>query len=126
MILTGMIKMNHQRAIQKMPKAFNSFIPYRKIYTDVYKKNKNAGIIVIGQTGSGKSFVALKIAQDLDPNFTVQERVVYTASDFLSLLAHGNLPRGSVIIFDEVAHDEGADSRSSLSQNNKIMSYVAY
>ncbi len=51
--------------------------------------------------------------------------MVYSAKDFLNLLANKNLPRGSVIVFDEVAHDEGADSRSSLSKSNKIMSYVA-
>lgn len=117
--------MKSKGVLKKMPLAYKDFFFYLNIYRDVYKKNKNAGIIIIGQTGSGKSYVALRIAQDLDPTFNIAERVVYSAKDFLNLLANKNLPRGSVIVFDEVAHDEGADSRSSLSKNNKIMSYVA-
>lgn len=108
-----------------MPPHIKAFSVYRKIHQDIYNHNKNCTIIVVGQTGSGKSYVAQRIAYDLDPSFNIEERVVYTAEQFLNLLASGKLKRGNVIIFDEIVHEEGGDSRSSLSKSNKILSYVA-
>ena len=108
-----------------MPKHIKRFGVYKKIHQDIYRHNKNCTLIVVGQTGSGKSYVAQRIAYDLDPTFTIEERVVYTAEQFLNLLASKKLSRGKVIIFDEIVHEEGGDSRSSLSKSNKILSYVA-
>ncbi len=108
-----------------MPRHIKRFSVYKKIHQDVYRHNKNCTIIIVGQTGSGKSYVAQRIAYDLDPTFNIEERVVYTAEQFLNLLASGKLHRGNVVIFDEIVHEEGGDSRSSLSKSNKILSYVA-
>lgn len=111
-----------------MPLHIKKFFLYRKVYRDVWLRKKNAGFIVTGPTGSGKSEFALKLAQDLDPTFNV-ERVVYTAEDFLKLIIEGDskgkIGIGKAIIFDETSHDEAMDSRSSLSQTNKQMAALS-
>lgn len=108
----------------KMPRHVANHWFYRKIYRDIWIRKKNAGLIVTGATGSGKSEVALKIASDLDAGFNV-ERVVYDTDSFLKLLvkgdSNGKLGIGSAIVFDESSHDEAMDSRSSLSKTNKQM-----
>ena len=108
----------------KMPQQVANHWFYRKIYKDIWIRKKNAGLIITGSTGSGKSEVALKIASDLDAGFNV-ERVVYDTDSFLKLLvkgdSQGKLGIGSAIVFDESSHDEAMDSRSSLSKTNKQM-----
>ena len=112
-----------------MPRHIKNFFLYRKVYRDIWLRKKNAGFIVTGATGSGKSEFALKLAHDLDPTFNV-DRVVYTAEDFLKLLVEGGknkkmLGVGKAVIFDETSHDEAMDSRSSLSQTNKQMASLS-
>ena len=111
-----------------MPLHIKKLFLYRKVYRDVWLRKKNAGFIVTGPTGSGKSEFALKLAQDLEPTFNV-ERVVYTAEDFLKLIIEGDskgkIGIGKAIIFDETSHDEAMDSRSSLSQTNKQMAALS-
>jgi len=111
-----------------MPSHIKRFFLYRKVYRDIYLRKKNAGFIVTGATGSGKSEFALKLASDLDPTFNV-ERVVYTAEDFLKLIvdgdSNGKIGIGKAIIFDETSHDEAMDSRASLSKTNKQMASLA-
>ena len=108
----------------KMPRHVANHWFYRKIFKDIWIRKKNAGLIITGATGSGKSEVALKIASDLDAGFNI-ERVVYDTDSFLELLvkgdSQGKLGIGSAIVFDESSHDEAMDSRSSLSKTNKQM-----
>lgn len=63
------------------------------------KKNRNIIALFIGDTGSGKSMASIRLAERVDPNFTV-DRIVFTVKEFLSLV-NGGLPPGSVIIFDD-------------------------
>jgi len=122
------MKKNMINDYNHMPPHIKKFFLYRKVYRDVWLRKKNAGFIVTGATGSGKSEFALKLAQDLDPTFNV-ERVVYTANDFLKLIidgdSHGKIGIGKAIIFDETSHDEAMDSRSSLSKTNKQMASLS-
>lgn len=114
--------------VSKMPEHFKKNFVYRKVFNDIWYRKKNASFIVAGATGSGKSSLALRMAEDLDKTFSV-ERVVYSAEDFLKLIAMGDskgmLNVGSAILFDEISHDEGADSRSSLSKTNKTMASLS-
>ncbi len=109
--------------IPKVPKVVSNFILYRTIWNDVYRREKSAGFIILGQTGSGKSWLGLKIASDLDPSFeaNMKQRIVYTAEEFIQLVAYGGLKRGNVVIFDELGHAEGADSRASMSRTNRLL-----
>ena len=63
------------------------------------KKNRNLIALFIGDTGSGKSMSAIRLAERVDPNFSV-DRIVFTVQDFLALVNSG-LPPGSVIVFDD-------------------------
>ncbi len=68
--------------------------------TRVSKLNKSENIILTGEPGSGKSWSALTIAKILADRLGVKYYVVFTADQFLEL-AKQNLPRGTIIIFDE-------------------------
>ena len=63
------------------------------------KKNRNLIALFIGDTGSGKSMSSIRLAERVDPNFSV-DRIVFTVKEFLSLVNAG-LPPGSVIVFDD-------------------------
>lgn len=63
------------------------------------KKNRNLIALFIGDTGSGKSMSSIRLAERVDPNFSV-DRIVFTVKEFLALVNAG-LPPGSVIVFDD-------------------------
>jgi hypothetical protein len=107
-----------------IPKHIKQNFFYRKIYRDIFQKKKNAGVIAVGQVGSGKSCGCLKMAEDLDPGFD-SSRIVFSVEDFLALIKSKKLKRGSCIVFDEVsASEKGADSRNAMSGTNKKLSYI--
>ncbi len=62
-------------------------------------ENRNANMIFVGDTGSGKSYSSIALAEQVDPNFWV-DRIVFTARDFIGLV-NSDLPKGSVVIFDD-------------------------
>jgi len=93
---------------------------YTRIWNRINEYNKNWLCIVTGATGSGKSYSALKIAQTLDPNFSINN-VVFTPEAFMQLITNG-IKKGSIIIFDEAG--VGMPSREWYSISNKMLSYV--
>lgn len=76
---------------------FNSYILQR------IERNKNFLAVITGQTGSGKSWSALREGEVLDPDFDVGN-VCFTPKEFLDLVngKTKELKKGSVIIFDEI------------------------
>ena len=70
----------------------------------------------MGPTGSGKSYGAIRLAERIDPNFSVN-RIVFTVKDFIHLMNQG-LPKGSVIVFDDAGL--GINSREWQSLPSKI------
>jgi len=110
--------------MEAMPEHIKKNFIYRRCWNNVYRKNRNFTLLVTGATGSGKSTTAQKIGQDLDPSFSV-DRIVFSAEDFLDLLANKNLKPGACILFDELITDVGGASRNAMSQTNKLLSYVA-
>jgi hypothetical protein len=50
-------------------------------------------------TGSGKSLASIRLAERVDPAFSV-DRIVFTVKEFIALVNAG-LPPGSVIVFDD-------------------------
>lgn len=93
----------------------------RHNWNRINKQNKNWLVIICGETGSGKSYSALRIAEMLDKDFSV-ERVVFSITEFMTLLNSGKLKRGNVIIFDEAG--VGIASREWYSARNKMINYV--
>jgi len=63
-------------------------------------ENKNCLILVVGGTGSGKSYFSLDIASQLDPSFSI-DRCCWDAVTFSKLIS-ARLPSGSAIIGDEL------------------------
>ncbi len=76
---------------------FNSYILTR------IANNKNFICCISGQTGSGKSYSALKVGENLDPDFDIRN-VCFTPEEFMDLVTGKTkkLKRGSVICFDEI------------------------
>lgn len=114
---------------EKMPPHIKRNFVYRKIYNNIYEKDKEANFLIIGDTGSGKSTGCIRIGTDIDPNFSL-ERVCFSFTGILRLIkdgdSKGKLGPGSVIIFDEAAgSEEGADSRNALTHTNKMISFFA-
>lgn len=82
--------------------------------------NQNYILIFTGGTGSGKSYTAMEMAMDLDPDFNV-ERIVFKPEDFITVTKQ-KLPKGSVIMWDEVG--VGLSAREWFSIQNRMISYV--
>lgn len=83
-------------------------------------KNKNALILAVGDTGSGKSYGCLRASQKLSPGFGMRF-VEFTVEKFLDLIEQ-DLNKGQPIIMDEAGKGMGA--REWQSKFNKIMSYI--
>lgn len=64
------------------------------------KHGKNAIIAVAGQTGSGKSYISLKLAQLIQPDFSIHN-VCFSPKKLIQLVNEGNLAPGSCIILEE-------------------------
>lgn len=85
------------------------------------RQNKNALIVVVGETGSGKSYTALRLAEEIDPTFNV-DRIVYSIEDLMDLINSNLLPKGGVIIVDESG--VLVPSREWYSLSNRVLNYV--
>jgi len=102
----------------------------------IYYYDQNVLLIVVGGTGTCKSGSALTLGHQLDVTtkkskvkgepaecigrFNV-DRVVFKAEDFISLV-NSNIPKGSVIIWDETGVEH--DARNYYSLKNKLVKYV--
>jgi len=86
------------------------------------RDNKNFLAIWCGQTGSGKSLSAIRMAELLDNDFC-PEQIVFNPLDFMKLIRGKTLKPGSAIVFDETGV-EGMSARNWYSEYNKMMNYV--
>ncbi len=93
----------------------------KSIKARILYNNKNWLAAIVGETGSGKSFSALRIAKLIDPSFNI-DRVVFTPEQFLELLNSGTLTRGCAVVFDEAGC--GMPAREWYSIQNKLLGYV--
>jgi ABC-type dipeptide/oligopeptide/nickel transport system ATPase component len=92
-----------------------------RIKNRLHNQNKNFLMIICGATGSGKSYSALRLAELIDPEFTI-DNLVFSVEDFMSLLTSGKLKKGNVIVFDEAG--VGIPAREWFSLSNKAINYV--
>jgi len=99
----------------------------KRIKARVNKRNQNALCLVIGETGSGKSYSALQLAKAVDPKFDIS-RCVFTAEDFLRLVNRDGkyrVKKGQAIIWDEMGSLAGANAREAMAIKNRCISYLA-
>jgi ABC-type dipeptide/oligopeptide/nickel transport system ATPase component len=87
-------------------------------------RNKNWLAIICGETGSGKSYSALSIADNICPRgITVRRNVVLDPIGFMNKIANKkDLKRGDILIFDEAG--VGLASRDWYSIQNKLLGSV--
>lgn len=91
------------------------------IYQRVHKKNKNFLYIVVGPTGSGKSWAGLSMGEMIDPDFNM-DRVIFKSADMLKLVNSGTLKRGSFILWDEAGID--LSNRDWQKKSNKVLNFL--
>ena len=85
------------------------------------KKNKNFLGFISGQTGSGKSWSSLRIAEELDPEFKI-DRCVFGGIELMNLINSGGLKRGNAIVFEEIGVE--MNNRNWGSVVNKMLNYL--
>ena len=94
------------------------------IYRRVMRLNKNFFLLVVGATGSGKSYSALRLAEVLDPSFNIS-RVAFKAREFMEIInsvVNSNKDfRGKVILWDEIGTEHSA--REFMSITNRMINY---
>lgn len=83
-------------------------------------RNMNFLPLVVGGTGSGKSYAALRLCYLLDPNFS-EEQICFKPEDVLELIKRPDM-KHRPIIFDEAG--VGIDSRKWQSNVNKLLMNV--
>lgn len=79
-------------------------------------QNRNLNAIFVGDTGSGKSYSAISLASQVDPDFSA-DRIAFTTKKFLELV-NSDLRKGSVIIFDDAGL--GIPAREWQSTSSKV------
>ena len=77
--------------------------------------------MIAGETGTGKSYAAMRLGQLIDKDFNIRN-VVFSPKQFMEILENPWIKRGSVIIFDEAG--VGIPSRDWYTIQNKMLGYV--
>lgn len=79
--------------------------------------------LITGQTGSGKSWSALKICELLNDDFNIQ-RVVFKGKDLMMLINSGDFDKrkGVAILWDEAGID--LSNRSWQSMTNRLLNFL--
>jgi hypothetical protein len=77
---------------------------------------------ICGETGSGKSYAALRLAEVIDPGFDV-DQIAFNVVEFLELVTDDSYGPGSVIVFEEASVDAG--SEEYMSKKNQALRQVA-
>lgn len=85
------------------------------------ENNQNFICVVIGKTGSGKSYTCMSLGEKLDSKMNIK-RVAFSPLQFMKLLTEGDLKKGSVVIMEELGVLMNA--RNFQSVNNKLINSV--
>jgi nucleoside-triphosphatase THEP1 len=87
----------------------------------LWKQNKNWLSIITGQTGSGKSWSALSLAEKIDPSFDTS-KVVLRPEKFMEKVAEREWGQGDVVVFDEAG--AGMSAKAHMTKKNRIIDQV--
>lgn len=87
----------------------------------MWLEDNNAIWTVVGDTGDGKSMASLRIAEKIDPDFTI-DQVANSIVDFLRLVMDDSLGRGSVIVLEEASVE--ASAYDWHSDSNRVFAKV--
>lgn len=92
-----------------------------QIWSRMHRHDDNWMGAVVGETGKGKSFTCLSIAECVDPNFTI-DQVAFGLVEFMNLVMDDSLGRGSVIVLEEASVEAAAEDFHEVS--NKVLRTV--
>jgi len=96
-------------------------ILYHDAWRKMWHEDNNALWTVVGDTGDGKSMASIRIAEILDPNFTI-DQVAFDITEFLELVMDDDLGQGSVIILEEASVE--ASALDWHSESNRVFAKV--
>lgn len=83
------------------------------------KSNKNLNILVVGSSGSGKSWISLALAEELDNHFNIN-RVCFDSQKFIENI--DELEKGNVVVLEELGVN--AYNRNWQSYVNKSLDHI--
>lgn len=92
--------------------------PFIEFIKNRVKRNKNCLIIIVGETGSGKSYGGLRLLEVLDPTFNI-DRVAFSGKEFLEIIMRKDLKHGNGIMLDEAGIS--MDARTWWSTHNRLI-----
>lgn len=94
----------------------------QEVWNAMHERNDNWMGAFCGETGSGKSYAALRFCEVLDPNFTV-DQVAFSVPEFLKLVIDDSYGRGSMIMQEEASI--AAASEAYMEKTNKALRQVS-
>lgn len=86
-------------ALRKPNKQHEAWI-LRRIWDRLNERNEHFMGCIVGREGSGKSFTALRIASEIDPDFSA-DNVIFDVEELLKILRDGDHSPGDVYVLDE-------------------------
>ena len=95
------------------------------LYNRVMNRNLNALLCFTGNPGCGKSYSAIRLAQETAKKNGVEfnvDHITFTPEEFMKLITGDTLKKGSIIIMDEAG--VAINSRKWQSSINLMMNYV--
>lgn len=87
----------------------------------MHRQDNNWMGAVVGETGKGKSYTCLSIAEAVDPDFSI-DQVAFSIEEFMRLVNDDSLGRGSMIILEEASVHAAAEDFHEVS--NKVLRTV--
>lgn len=113
-------KVKHPTADRIPEPVRHSPILRKVVYRRVHQWNQNFMGTIVGETGKGKSYAALRVAEALYPNFSIDD-VAFTLEEFFSLVEEDR-EQGSVIVLDEAG--VSASNRDWYDDAHQHLNYV--
>lgn len=93
----------------------------RLAWSRMWLEDDNTIWTVIGDTGKGKSYASLRLAEQIDPDFTA-DQVAQNVVEFMELVMDDSYGRGTVIVFEEASVEASAYDWHSVS--NRVFAKV--
>lgn len=99
-----------------------SLIIDRILRPRILKQNKNALIVILGDTGSSKSYDGIGVCLAFDPTFNSKRIAHMTGESFMEVLTQKGLRRGKAIMWDDVG--KGLKAREFQELINRIITDI--
>jgi len=94
----------------------------KHIKNQVHQKNRNFVGIIVGKVGTGKSYSAMRLAEELDDKFSI-DKVFFNVEDLLRCVHENKMYPGEVLILDE-AGVAISNRQHYMNKFNKSMAFL--